>query len=236
MLFKLFGMSESRPPALERAVNDFLSMIEHCHWMYGRAGTALWGQADVPAARTEIYQRDILVNKAERAVRKAIVLHLSMNPRQDMNLCLILMSVVKDAERVGDYCKNMMDLPEYHPLKDDANDVTAELQRLQGVVEGLFPTVLAAFREEDEEAGAALVRQEREVTRACEAIIQQVLASPGLSNRQAVAYTLLARFHKRVAAHLGNIASSLVMPIHKLDYFDEEYLPGQRPADAEGES
>ncbi len=56
-----------------------------------------------------------------------------------------------------------------------------------------------------------------------------MLAAPGLSNRQAVTYTLLARFQKRIAAHLGNIASSLVMPIHKLDYFDEEYLPGQEP-------
>lgn len=229
MLFKLFGMSDSRPPLLDQAVADFLSMIEHTHWMYTRAGAALWGRAEVAAARTEIYQRDIKVNQAERTVRKAIVSHLSMNPRQDMNLCLILMSVVKDAERVGDYCKNMMDLPGYHPLDGDRNEVTAELQRLQGVVEGLFPTVLAAFREEDEAAGAGLVRQEREVTRACEAVIEQVLASPGLSNRQAVAYTLLARFHKRVAAHLGNIASSLVMPIHKLDYFDEEYLPGQGP-------
>lgn len=229
MLFKLFGMSDSRPRALEQAVTDFLSMIDHCHWMYGQAGGALWGQGDVATVRGEIYTRDILVNKAERAVRKAIVTHLSMNPRQDMNLCLILMSVVKDAERVGDYCKNMMDLPEYHRMHDDANAVTTELRRIQDQVLGLFPTVLAAFREEDEEAGAALVRQEREVTRACEAVIAQVLDAPNLSNRQAVAYTLLARFHKRVAAHLGNIASSLVMPIHKLDYFDEEYLPGQGP-------
>lgn len=227
MVFKFFGMSDSRPRVLEQAVTDFLSMIDHCHWMYGQAGGALWGGADVESVRTEIYKRDILVNKAERAVRKAIVTHLSMNPRQDMNLCLILMSVVKDAERVGDYCKNMMDLPEYHSLHGDANAVTTELRRIQEQVMELFPTVLAAFREEDEEAGAALVRQEREVTRACEAVIEQVLTSPGLSNRQAVAYTLLARFHKRVAAHLGNIASSLVMPIHKLDYFDEEYLPGQ---------
>jgi phosphate uptake regulator len=230
VLFKLFGMSESRPRILEQAVRDFLSMLDHCHWMYGHAGEALWGKTDVEAVRAEIYQRDIQVNKAERAVRKAIVSHLSMNPKQDMNLCLILMSVVKDAERVGDYCKNMMDLPDYHPLGSDANDVTAELKRIQMVVEGLFPTVLAAFREEDEAAGAVLVRQEREVTSACEDVIEQVLKSPGLSNRQAVTYTLLARFHKRVAAHLGNIASSLVMPIHKLDYFDEQYLPGQRSA------
>jgi hypothetical protein len=44
-----------------------------------------------------------------------------------------------------------------------------------------------------------------------------------------VTYTLLARFDKRIAGHLGNIASSRVMPLHKLDSFDEQYLPGQEP-------
>jgi len=31
------------------------------------------------------------------------------------------------------------------------------------------------------------------------------------------------RYLKRVRAHLGNIASSVVMPIHKIDYFDEKW-------------
>ncbi len=114
MFFKLFGTSGTPPRILEQAVTDFLAMIEHCHWMHGRADEALWGAADLEAARTEIYQRDILVNQAERAVRKAIVAHLAVNPKSDTAFCLILMSVVKDAERVGDYCKNMMDLPYYH--------------------------------------------------------------------------------------------------------------------------
>ena len=70
-------------------------------------------------------------------------------------------------------------------------------------------------------------------TRACDRVVEQVLDAPGLTNRQVVAYTLAARYHKRIAAHLGNIASSLVMPLHKLDYFDEEYLPGQTPPEPE---
>ena len=162
MLFKLFGMSDSRPPVLEQAITDFLSMIDHTHWMYGRAGEALWGLADVDTVRTEIYERDIKVNQAERAVRKAIVTHLSMNPRTDMNLCLILMSVVKDAERVGDYCKNMMDLPNYHSLQADSNAVSAELRRIQGQVEALFPTVLAAFREGGEGAEPEVITEKKD--------------------------------------------------------------------------
>ncbi len=234
MLFKLFGSPEGRSPILDRAVNDFLSMVEHGHWMHGRAGAALWGLADLESTRAEVYRRDIEVNRAERAVRKAIVSHLAMDPRSDLTLCLILMSVVKDAERVGDYCKNMMDLADYHAFGDDRHEIVAELKRLQEETDGLFPKVIAGFRASDEATGAEVVRAEREVTDACEVVIERVLDAPGLTNRQAVAYTLMARFQKRIAAHLGNIASSLVMPIHKLDYFDEEYLPGQEPPEDNG--
>jgi phosphate uptake regulator len=100
-------------------------------------------------------------------------------------------------------------------------------------VDGLFPDVVTAFRESDEALGGQLVRREREITKACEALIDLVLDAPGHTTRQVVTYTLLARFQKRIAAHLGNIASSLVMPLHKLDCFDEEYLPGQAPEQPE---
>jgi len=101
---------------------------------------------------------------------------------------------------------------------------------IQKLVDGLFPDVVKAFRDSDDIAGADLIKREREATRACDLVIDKILEATDLTIRQAVTYTLLARFHKRIAAHLGNIASSLVMPLHKLDYFDEEYLPGRTPS------
>ena len=56
-------------------------------------------------------------------------------------------------------------------------------------------------------------------------MIEQVLALEGLSNHQAVGYALLARYLKHIAAHLGNVATSVVMPVHKLDFYDEKYMP-----------
>ena len=32
---------------------------------------------------------------------------------------------------------------------------------------------------------------------------------------------LLTRFYKRLGAHLLNILTSVVMPLHKLDFYDE---------------
>ena len=33
---------------------------------------------------------------------------------------------------------------------------------------------------------------------------------------------LLYRYLKRITAHLMNVISSLVMPVHRLDYYDEK--------------
>jgi phosphate uptake regulator len=204
-------------------------MIEHCHWMYQRSSNSLWATSDLDAVRTEVYGRDILVNKAERKIRKKIVEHLAIRPKAETTYCLLLMSLVKDAERIGDYCKNLMDLTAYHPTWNDENTLIPEFRSIEGEILLMFARTGKAFRDSDEALGAELVRQERENTRACEALIMKILDTPGLTTRQAVTYTLIARFDKRIAAHLGNIASSLVMPLHKLDYFDETYLPGQEP-------
>jgi phosphate uptake regulator len=61
-----------------------------------------------------------------------------------------------------------------------------------------------------------------EMSNSCEKLFFR-LAGDNLSCRQAVSYTLAVRYLKRVSAHLKNLATSLVMPIHKLDYFDEKW-------------
>lgn len=227
-IFRAFRHPD-RPGILEQTTDHFVEMIGHCQWMYQRACEALWADADVDAVKKQVYERDILVNQAERTIRKKIVEHLAIRPKDDTTYCLLLMSLVKDAERIGDYCKNLMDLTAYHTLRDDRNDRVAEAHEIERSIETMFANVAKAFRESDEALGADLVQQERAVTKSCEALIARILETPGFTVRQAVAYTLLARFDKRIAAHLGNIASSLVMPLHKLDYFDEDYLPGHEP-------
>ena len=39
-----------------------------------------------------------------------IMEHLAVHPGGDMPACLTLMSLVKDAERIGDYCKNLYEV------------------------------------------------------------------------------------------------------------------------------
>ena len=48
------------------------------------------------------------------------------------------------------------------------------------------------------------------------------LLTADVPTRDAVLMALLARYLKRLCLHLANIATSVVMPLHRLDYFDEK--------------
>jgi phosphate transport system protein len=209
---------------LKKALDEFLEMMANCHWMFQYAADSLWTETDVEERQRAIRERDVLVNKAERSIRKRIIRHLAVNPRAGTNQSLVLMSVVKDAERLGDYAKNMVEVGEYHPTFRDENDLIPRFKDIQADIDWAFKRVGEAFVKGDEEEGQRIVNKTRAVARICDEVIEDILENSDLGLRQGVAYALLARYFKRFAAHLGNIATSLVMPVHKLDYYDEDDL------------
>ena len=50
------------------------------------------------------------------------------------------------------------------------------------------------------------------------------LAKSDLPVNAAVCFTLMARYFKRITAHLTNIATSVILPLTDLDYFDEKRM------------
>ena len=55
----------------------------------------------------------------------------------------------------------------------------------------------------------------------CDEAIAAQLDSTGPA-RDAVARALFYRYIKRISAHLMNVLTSLVMPVHRLDFYDEK--------------
>ena len=94
---------------------------------------------------------------------------------------------------------------------------------IEGEISELFIDTKEAFMESDEKKAAKSWEYKREITRRCDEIIEK-LAKSDLSVNEAVCFTLLARHFKRIAAHLTNIATSVILPITDLDYFDEKRL------------
>ncbi len=223
MLRELLSIFRSEKPLAAMGKN-FEKMLQITYEMTLQAGGIYFGQAAAPDARTGIYKRDVEVNKLERTIRRQVIAHLSLQGNaSSLPYCLLLMSTVKDVERLGDYAKNLSEVREYHPdpLPDD--DILAELKEIRAGVEAAFAVTSEVFSTSDRERAIALMRQGRDLAHRCDVLIEQIARSD-YTARRAVAVTLGTRFYKRIGAHVLNVLSSVVMPLDKLDYYDEKEL------------
>jgi len=174
--------------------------------------------------RQHIYDQDIEVNQLEREVRKLIVAHLSIRLRSaDIPHCLFLLNLVKDVERLGDYAKNLAELIDVGgPPPDDER--AAELRSIRDFVEQTFHETPDVVSRGETERAVPLITDGRQVMKRCEALMRSV-AKADYPAPTAVSLALGARYYKRFEGHLLNILSSVVMPLHKLDFFDEDEVP-----------
>ena len=93
-----------------KIVEGFGEMLSDAEYVFTNAWGALTGQLDIEQVKQPLHDKDRAVNGHEREIRRKLLEHLSINPRQDISGCLVIMSLVKDAERIGDYSKNIFDL------------------------------------------------------------------------------------------------------------------------------
>jgi phosphate uptake regulator len=69
----------------------------------------------------------------------------------------------------------------------------------------------------------------RDIGKRCDLILDSLLRQKeGVPANEAVAYGLMCRYAKRIAAHLGNIASGSVAALENLDFGDEAHRGGDK--------
>jgi phosphate uptake regulator len=225
MLRALFGILRTHDP-LQAIGESFDRMLKLTFEMTMSAGTIAFGNDAGPGGRTRIYELDIEVNQLERSIRKRIVAHLTMpGVRADVPHCLLLMTLAKDGERLGDYAKNLSEVAEVRngPLPDD--EVVGELQEIRRGVEAAFQAASEIFHAADREQAMQTIQRGRDMAHRCDALITRI-GRGGYAGETTTALVLATRFYKRIGGHVMNILSSVVMPIHKIDYYDEDELPG----------
>jgi len=134
------------------------------------------------------------------------------------------MSITKDAERIGDYCKNLLEVALHYGKPFPQDGYVEDLKNIQNQVEDMFAKTAECFRNDNVEVANSVLHMKTSLGKDCEDFILRIYASEDLDVPTAVSYVLISRFFKRVISHLGNISTSVSMPVHKLDYFDERLL------------
>lgn len=220
MLKQLFNIWRDDQDPLKEMIDQFQKMLDGGALMFRAVTDALFLGGDMDALKKEIYAKDAELNDLEQNIRRQVVVHLSLGHGSDLTPSLILMSVVKDAERIGDYAKNIFQAArEIAPLNQ--GQYLENLQSLRNAMVGYFSEVQRCFVDSDETSASGLLREFFEHQKQIDEYVNALLKNQSQDN--AVAFALLFRFFKRIISHLGNIATSVVMPLDKLDYFDEDH-------------
>jgi phosphate uptake regulator len=167
----------------------------------------------------KVYNKDRRINLTEREIRKEVLIHLSTNPKGNIPACLSLISIVKDAERLGDYMKNLFELKDM--LKDAKGnpELFKKMFGDSGVeLMELFNKVSRAFKESDKVLALEAINLGRTISNRCEEVVKEIIESDDYDAREAVVVSLGARYIKRITIHLTNIVSSVTNPLPELDY------------------
>jgi len=206
---------------LEQIEQTIQQMLVDCRHTFDVAINALLGGTDPDLVKKDIKKTDQQVNKAEREVRRELVVHASVRGAQaDIPMVLVSMSIVKDAERIGDYAKNIFDIAREGvdmSHDEDLDQLIAHRDR----VSRLIAETARIFGERDIEAAHQILQTEDENLDEYDALVVAQIES-GRPAREAVPRALLYRYFKRITAHAMNVLTSLVMPIDRLDYYDED--------------
>ncbi len=231
MFKELLSVFRSSNP-LRAMGKNFSEMLTLSYEMTLSAGQMFFTGSASSEERTELYHRDVRVNQLQRQIRKQVVAHLSLSGnRPDVPYSLLLVSLVKDVERIGDYAKNLAQINDIHSggLADD--EITRELLEIRRDVEESFKALSVVFGKSDRERAVQLILQGRDAAHRCEALIARIARSD-YDAGTVTALVLGTRHYKRIGGHVLNILSSIVMPIHKIDYYDEDEVPEAKRAKA----
>jgi phosphate transport system protein len=206
-----------RESGLDHIEQMVATMIADCRHTFDAAMNALVGGTDPAAVADDIRGTDQRVNEAEQEIRRELVVHASVHGSGDVSTILAYMLVSRMLERIGDNAKNVFDLAEEGVGLADGDD--AELFRAhRDEISELFSVTGTILAARDSEGASEQLNRVAELLRGFDEEVRTQLHSTGTAEA-AVPRALLARYLKRIVANLGNIMSSVVLPVDKMDYY-----------------
>lgn len=216
MFEQLFGSGKGST-LVEAAFEDVSTMLKQSAKMLDFSLKALLDNQELDV---DLDHMDDVVDDGERMVRRTILQHLTVNPKQDLVASLILVSMVQDAERIGDFARGLAELVDLAGSPRQGPPAE-QLKSLADRVRPMFEVCEQAFREDDSEMASQVISTHAELKKELVGYTKQVAASD-LSADMAIVYATGARILRRISAHLSNIASTVVQPYDRIRHEDED--------------
>ena len=204
----------------DQALNECHEMLDIDLTMFKASINSL-RKSDSSDIDIDIFAMDKKINAFERDVRRKVMTHLAVGGKEDIGSGLVLVSVVIDIERIGDYTKNIYDLTVNHPKKLDGGSVEDRLAEIETISYKLFEDTIDAFKNQNIEKARGLMGYYKEnISSQSDAITNEIIMGKisDLDSGSAAAVGLYSRYLKRIAAHSRNLISSVVNPFERIGY------------------
>ena len=222
MFKQIFGIFKS-DSLYNQALTECHEMLDIDLTMY-KASIKSLRESDTAEIDINIYAMDKKINEFERDVRRKIMTHLAIGGKEDIGSGLVLVSVVIDIERIGDYTKNIYDLAVNHPKMLDGGTLEKRLSKVEAVSLTLFESSINAFKNQDIEKARDLMALYKEsISEQCESITKDIISGKlsDIDVGKGTAVAMYARYLKRISAHSRNLISSIVNPFERIGYPEE---------------
>ncbi|MFC1516940.1 PhoU domain-containing protein [Candidatus Margulisiibacteriota bacterium] len=220
MLKEFFQAFLENKSAIDDMKDNFSKMMKISESMFEKTSVLMFEGGNMQEVHEYIFPNDKELNKLEQAIRREVITHLALSGNKELSTMLIFMSVVKDAERIGDYIKNCFEIYEDGGIMKKS-DWSKKLWEVRNSILPLFDKVNFVFNENKYKKTASLIKKVIPLERTCNEYARELIRQ-GDKTAESAKLVCTSRYFKRITSHLMNILTSLVMPLDKLDYFDED--------------
>ena len=204
---------------MDRAFQRSYDMLDLTYKMYLQAKEVL-RNTEHTELEFDISDEDIEVNKYQREVRKDVFNHLVLTDGEQLSSGLVLVSIVIDIERIGDFTKNIVEIAQSHPQRLHGGKFEDDLLRIEDAVDDNFKRTIDVFKTSDEVAARKLIKEYKWVPRLSDKSLMALVKQedPSITSGSAAALALYFRSLKRINAHLRNVTTSVVNPFHRIGF------------------
>jgi len=165
-----------------------------------------------------VRSKDKIVDAYEQEVRRKVLTHCAIQGPSQVPGGMMLVTIVIDIERIGDYIRHMVDLAVHYPDRLDGGRYERDLQRVEEAVKENFARTRQCIETSDERAAARLLQEYAWVKEVCYERLMEMVRDTGsdMPAAQAAALAQYFRWLKRINAHLLNITTSVLNPFDRI--------------------
>jgi len=210
---------------VQQAVNHVLVMMEQGEDMFASA-TAMLLENEILEVDLKTLDGDI--NRLEQEVRRVVLEHMTIAPQQDLVFCLKLISIVHEAERIGDLAKSLAKVGGLAQARRLGPNVKP-LRKLRDTILEMFSKTRDGFIADDTQIAYDMLMMHESLKNEVSNYLIALAQRDDLTANESMVFALSARIMSRVSSHLANIVSTVVCPFDQLHRLPE-YLAERRAA------